>query len=58
MSEAVVALINTGLRLAIEVITLANQLEKEGIKVPALVDVKATLETLKNSPPLPTKPAE
>ena len=58
MSEAVIALINTGLRLAVEVITIVSQLEKKGIKVPALADVKATLEKLKNSPPLPTKPAE
>lgn len=58
MNDTVIALINTGIKLAAEFIILAEQLEKEGIKVPDLDDVKARLEKLKNSPPLPTKPTE
>lgn len=58
MSADVVALINTGLKLAVELISVASELQQKGIEVPALADVKARLKALQDSPPLPTKPAE
>lgn len=58
MSATVIALISSILKLAVEAIDVAHQLEQEGFVVPGLDEVKSRLETLKNSKPLPTKGSE
>jgi hypothetical protein len=53
VNENIVSMISTGIKLALEMIAIANQLEKEGIKVPELDEVRKRLKELQNSPLLP-----
>ena len=55
MDANTLQLIGAAVKLAFDIFEKAQQLEKQGIVVPGLDDVRARLQKLKDSPPLPEK---